>query len=302
MGASDDRMADSRCLSAAVAAKDNVLGQDGLQRREGRRSPRPRRRSMPAARAGGARPRTAGAPPAPGAARGRRAGGRSPASGRGYRRSRRSRSRRRRAGGARPAAPATGARAQPETLPRATRPSRRAGPDHPRRLRRAARAASRRRTARVGRAPTAGDRSRAEWRWWPRRPAECRSSARPRVPDERGGASPGRRPPPRQRSRASGTRSRRRGAGVPRGRHRSRSRGVLAHVSRHDACRGVQPSTRLARSFVAPRVSVEIVTIASPATRRASQRGIRRGGGAPSAAAMAGSHSRIGAGSSSTIW
>jgi hypothetical protein len=52
--------------------------------------------------------------------------------------------------------------------------------------------------------------------------------------------------------------------------------------------------------FEAPRLSVIIMTAGSPATSRASQRGTFRGGLAPIAAASAGSHSRTGAGSSST--
>jgi len=58
----------------------------------------------------------------------------------------------------------------------------------------------------------------------------------------------------------------------------------------------------LAFAFEAPRDSVAIIATASPANNRASQRGTRRGGFAPSTSASTGSHSLAGAGSSSTTW
>ena len=61
-----------------------------------------------------------------------------------------------------------------------------------------------------------------------------------------------------------------------------------------------QPSSRLALALEAPRDSVIMTTPCSPTNSRASQAGTRRGGLAPIAAARAGSHSAIAAGSSST--
>jgi hypothetical protein len=57
----------------------------------------------------------------------------------------------------------------------------------------------------------------------------------------------------------------------------------------------------LAFSFEAPRASVIMSVAVSPAASRASQRGICLGGLASSALASTGSHSRAGAGSSSTM-
>src|SRR4029453_9192708 len=65
---------------------------------------------------------------------------------------------------------------------------------------------------------------------------------------------------------------------------------------------GSQPSSRLAFAFEAPRTSVSHVVAAAPAASRASHLGTRRGGRAFSVRASTGSHSRIGAGSSSTTW
>ena len=63
---------------------------------------------------------------------------------------------------------------------------------------------------------------------------------------------------------------------------------------------GRQPSSRLALAFDAPRMLVIIECACAPAAIRTSQPGSRRGGGAPTLAARAGSHVDTGAGSSST--
>ena len=55
------------------------------------------------------------------------------------------------------------------------------------------------------------------------------------------------------------------------------------------------------KQLKAKRASVPIITANSPAIRRANQTGTCRGGLAPSASASTGSHSRTGAGSSSTM-
>ena len=57
----------------------------------------------------------------------------------------------------------------------------------------------------------------------------------------------------------------------------------VAKPSRQLACRGVQASSRLALAFDAPRASVIITVAVSPAKRRPSQRGTRRGAAAPTA-------------------
>ena len=59
---------------------------------------------------------------------------------------------------------------------------------------------------------------------------------------------------------------------------------------------GCQPSSRFAFAFDEPRPSVIIVTATSPASSRPSQAGMRSGVGAPSASAIAGMNSRVGAG------
>src|SRR5215207_6581639 len=75
---------------------------------------------------------------------------------------------------------------------------------------------------------------------------------------------------------------------------------AAANPSRQLGWRSVHPSLRFAFSFEAPRIWVIRTTPGSPAARRASQRGTRRGGVAPIVSASTGSHSRTGAGSSST--
>ena len=79
-----------------------------------------------------------------------------------------------------------------------------------------------------------------------------------------------------------------------------RGRARAGMPSRHVGHAGSQPSSRFARSFEAPRISHIITTRCSPISRP-TQRGKCRGGGAPIASATAGSHSRTGAGSSSTM-
>ena len=262
------------CLSAAVAAEDHVLGQDGLQRREvavlhGREEARRQPLGW------GARPRTAGAPPAPGAARGRRAGGRSPASGRGYRRSRRSRSRRRRAGGSTARCSGDRRSSTARNATERTRPSPRAGPDRPR---------SASTSGSGSQSPTyCSRRTRADRR--DRSPAGWRGRhVRRRDVDllpglGTDGAEEGLLDDVLRLDHAPSIRY-----AIAKARRRSASRSAAVSFTRVPtpvAPRRVarRPAEHaLGASFVAPRVSVEIVTIASPATRRASQRGIRRGG------------------------
>src|SRR5262245_4898679 len=74
----------------------------------------------------------------------------------------------------------------------------------------------------------------------------------------------------------------------------------LVKPSRQLGYRGCQPSSRLAFVFEAPRTSVIMTVAASPAASRASHRRTRLGGLASNALANTGSHSRTGAGSSST--
>src|SRR5690348_2118625 len=75
---------------------------------------------------------------------------------------------------------------------------------------------------------------------------------------------------------------------------------AAASPSRQVGCAGCQRSSRLALAFEAPRISVIIITPASPANSRATKRGMRMGFLAPSSCASTGSHSATGAGSSST--
>ena len=63
---------------------------------------------------------------------------------------------------------------------------------------------------------------------------------------------------------------------------------------------GVQPSSRRALAFEAPRIRVIIECACPPAASRTSQPGMRRGGGAPNAAARPGTSSAAGAGALST--
>jgi hypothetical protein len=76
---------------------------------------------------------------------------------------------------------------------------------------------------------------------------------------------------------------------------------TLTRLRNRGSISSVQPSARFAFAFEAPRASVPIMTAVSPPIRRASQTGTWRGGLAPSASATTGSHSRTGAGSSSTM-
>jgi hypothetical protein len=69
--------------------------------------------------------------------------------------------------------------------------------------------------------------------------------------------------------------------------------------SRQLGQRGCQPSSRRARAFEAPRICVKSETPAAPAASRPTQRGTRRGGGAPRMRASWGSQTVTGAGSSS---
>ena len=91
------------------------------------------------------------------------------------------------------------------------------------------------------------------------------------------------------------------------GRSSSNSSSVIAQPSpcakpcRQLGYRSCQPSSRFAFSFEAPLASVIMTVAASPAASRPSQRGMRLGGLASSALASTGSHSRTGAGSSSTM-
>ena len=74
----------------------------------------------------------------------------------------------------------------------------------------------------------------------------------------------------------------------------------LARLIAGDAMVRLATTSRRALALEAPRDVVASMTIASPAISRASQRGARRGGFAPSTFASTGSQSRTGAGSSST--
>ncbi len=74
---------------------------------------------------------------------------------------------------------------------------------------------------------------------------------------------------------------------------------VIGNPCRQLGYRSVQPSSRFAFAFEAPRICVIMMTASSPATSFASQGGTFRGGGAPSASAKARITSRAGAGSSS---
>ena len=73
-----------------------------------------------------------------------------------------------------------------------------------------------------------------------------------------------------------------------------------AKPSRQDAYRGRQSSRACARTLSAPCNWVMKASPQPPTARRATAAGARRGGGPPSISAIAGSHSRIGAGVSST--
>ena len=74
-----------------------------------------------------------------------------------------------------------------------------------------------------------------------------------------------------------------------------------ANVPRKLGCAGFQSSRARALAFEAPRISVIITVIASPASARPTNRGMCIGGLAPSSDASSGSHSATGTGLSSTM-
>src|SRR5262245_1070752 len=75
---------------------------------------------------------------------------------------------------------------------------------------------------------------------------------------------------------------------------------AAANPCRQLACLGCHPRSRFALALEAPRISVIIMTPASPANSRPTNRDTRIGFLPPSVCASAGSHSATGAGSSST--